>query len=339
MGHYGTPGSLRFEVSTPTSTRPRTQARLAQTALMGSGLTTMSHDLERPSADNVAVGLCANLASMNTPRKHHYSPEFYLKQWAGGDGRLCVYSRLICENEGFSGRIETRRKSPGATGYEWDLYRVEGLPEAAAHLVETKFMGMVDTDAARALDKIISGDETPWDERVRSAWTRFILSLRFRNPGAVHENKQQMKDVWRAGVDNHQANYDKLRLPIDPPTFDEVMALTTPEAPHKAAFWLLQDIIDNERVGQTISRMHWTRVSLAASKPSPTYFRPPARLACGAGGRKCLHCSATRSQDAFCGWPRRHLGEASRQVRPCERSQKRQCCRGEPGPQVRLGCR
>jgi hypothetical protein len=75
--------------------------------------------------------------------------------------------RLICEDERFSGRIKTRRKSPGATGYEWDLYRVEGLPEADAHLVETKFMGMVDTDAKRALDKIISGDETPWDERMR----------------------------------------------------------------------------------------------------------------------------------------------------------------------------
>jgi uncharacterized protein DUF4238 len=25
--------------------------------------------------------------------KHHYIPVFYLKQWAGADGRLCQYSR------------------------------------------------------------------------------------------------------------------------------------------------------------------------------------------------------------------------------------------------------
>jgi hypothetical protein len=59
------------------------------------------------------------------------------------------------------------------------------LPEAEAHLLESKFLGMVETDAKRALDKIVRG-EVPRDERMSSAWTRFILSLRFRNPEAVH---------------------------------------------------------------------------------------------------------------------------------------------------------
>jgi hypothetical protein len=26
-------------------------------------------------------------------QKHHYIPEFYLKQWAGSDGRLCEFNR------------------------------------------------------------------------------------------------------------------------------------------------------------------------------------------------------------------------------------------------------
>jgi hypothetical protein len=115
---------------------------------------------------------------MSIPRNHHYVPVFYLKQWTGADRRLCEYKSL-------RGRILTRRTFPAGTGYEKDLYRVEGLPDALAQAVESKFMHMVDTDAKHALEKIVSGDNTPWDARMRSAWTRFILSLRFRNPEAV----------------------------------------------------------------------------------------------------------------------------------------------------------
>jgi Protein of unknown function (DUF4238) len=166
----------------------------------------------------------------------------------------------------------TRRTFPAGTGYEKDLYRVEGLPDALAQGVESQFMHMVDTEANYALDKIVSGDPTPWDSRMRSAWTRFILSLRFRNPKAVHVIKRQMQDVWKAGVDNLQDNYDKLHRLTDPETFEEFMARTEPEAPQKAALTLLQEIIDNQRVGPTIFDMHWSRVSLAASSPPLAHF-------------------------------------------------------------------
>jgi uncharacterized protein DUF4238 len=179
---------------------------------------------------------------VSIPRKHHYIPVFYLKQWTGADGRLCEYKN-------FGSRILTRRTFPAGTGYEKDLYRVERLPDALAQAVESKFMQMVDTEANYALEKIVSGSTTPWDAGMRSAWTRFILSPRFRNPEAVHVIKRQMQDVWKAGVDNLRANYDKLRRPTDPPTFEEFMARAEPEAPHKAALMLLQQIIDNQRVG------------------------------------------------------------------------------------------
>jgi len=195
---------------------------------------------------------------VNTPRKHHYVPVFYLKQWAGADRRLCEYKRV-------PGKILTRRTFPDGTGYEKDLYRVDGLPEPLAQEVESKFMHMVDTNAKRALDKIISGDESRWEEKPRSAWTRFILSLRFRNPEVVHDLKRHMLEVWKAGVDHLQANYHALRLPSDPPTFEEYMERCKPEAPYKGALLLLQQIIDNDRVGPTIFDMHWSRVSVAAS--------------------------------------------------------------------------
>ena len=53
--------------------------------------------------------LCRHDASMGHPRRHHFNPEFYLRQWAGADG-------LFCEIKNAHGKVDARRKSPRATG-------------------------------------------------------------------------------------------------------------------------------------------------------------------------------------------------------------------------------
>jgi hypothetical protein len=179
---------------------------------------------------------------MSIPRKHHYIPVFYLKQWAGADRHVCEYRRVREKNV-------TRRKFPDGTGYKKDLYRIEGMPGPVAQMFESSFMHWEDTQASYALKKIVGGDLTPWDGKMRSAWTRFILSLRFRNPESVSIIKRQVLNVWNATVDNLRINYNKPRCETDPATFEEFMARTEPEAPHKAALILLRTIIDNPRVG------------------------------------------------------------------------------------------
>jgi len=42
---------------------------------------------------------------MKEGEKHHYIPQFYLKQWTGVDRRLCEYSRPY-------DRLKTRRRFP-----------------------------------------------------------------------------------------------------------------------------------------------------------------------------------------------------------------------------------
>jgi hypothetical protein len=75
----------------------------------------------------------------------------------------------VCEYKRLPEKIITRRMFPDGTGWERDLYRVEGLPEALAHVVESKFMRLVDTEANYALQKIVRGDTTPWSIKTRSA--------------------------------------------------------------------------------------------------------------------------------------------------------------------------
>ena len=206
---------------------------------------------------------------MSIARRHHFVPQFYLAQWANdADSRLFEFKRR------YKG-VTPRPTFPAGTGYKFDLYRVDGLPEPLASSVETKFMGLVDGRADAALQRILSGDRSPWTQELRSAWTRFILSLLFRNPSTVAMIKQQMKDIWIAATDDLKENYASRRIPDDPDTFEEFIAKTDPASPHKVAFIFLQDVIDNQLLGPAIFEMIWSTVDVSNSHiPLLTSDRP-----------------------------------------------------------------
>src|SRR6266702_584623 len=113
---------------------------------------------------------------MSVPVKHHHLPVFYLKRWTGEDGQLCQFSRPHQE-------IVSHRRYPAQTGYVERLYELPGLPPAEAQRIEQGFMQRVDSLAAQAL-AMLENDEsriTP-NSKLRSAWSRFIMSLLMRTP-------------------------------------------------------------------------------------------------------------------------------------------------------------
>jgi Protein of unknown function (DUF4238) len=59
---------------------------------------------------------------MSKEGKHHYIPVFYLKQWAGADGRICEFSRPY-------DRVKARRVFPDATAYVHGLNKIWGIPD------------------------------------------------------------------------------------------------------------------------------------------------------------------------------------------------------------------
>src|SRR5579871_3747544 len=169
--------------------------------------------------------------------KHHYIPKFYQKQWAGADNKLSVYARR--ENS----EIMVRRKSPKQSGYEPYLYSVPGLPPEQAHTVETKFMREMDSLACRAMHYMIGKIEKPMDIELRSAWSRFLLSLLLRHPASISRLKAKMlavtADVVKDFVD-HYGEEERARLQVQ-----VGIALT------------LQSMIDNTGVGMYLNRMDW----------------------------------------------------------------------------------
>lgn len=128
-------------------------------------------------------------------------------------------------------------------------------------------------------------DGSPLDSDMRGAWTRFILSLRFRNPESVTLIKGQMTVLWETILEKMRADYETVCYAGDPPTFEEFLARTEREAPQKAALNLLQTIIDNDRVGPIIYNMRWSCSSLAASSFSLLTSDRPLDMPHGLGAR------------------------------------------------------
>jgi Protein of unknown function (DUF4238) len=152
---------------------------------------------------------------MQTPLNHHYLPVFYLKRWAGEDGRLCRFSRPHDE-------IKARRVGPKKTAYIERLYETPGLPPEHAQQVEERFMQPLDTFAADALAMLENGDDRiNRDPIPRSSWSCFIMSLWMRTPEDLVALRAGLEEEFRRRLPELEVKYALRKGPGDPPTFEE----------------------------------------------------------------------------------------------------------------------
>lgn len=188
------------------------------------------------------------------PRKHHYIPIFYLKRWAGADGRVCEYSKP------FRNKVVPRRVHPAGTGYTDRLYELRGLPADVAQVIEDGFFKAVDVSAAEALALLDKGLE-PSDVRLRSAWTRFILSLLLRCP----EDLEHFRMAWPALLSQtdeaSERSYQELRGPDDPQTLAEFIT-ADPSIVERSTFSAFVGLIDNQSLGSKINSYAWQVLEL-----------------------------------------------------------------------------
>jgi hypothetical protein len=147
-------------------------------------------------------------------QKHHYIPEFYLKQWAGADGRLCEYARPYDQ-------VKAQMKHPGGTGYVRGLYTIKGVPTELEDAFENQFLSIADGTAAVALQVMLQ-DRTIPPMREKQAWVRFILTLIHRNPEGVARNFAKLKAYFDgAGPKELLKDYENLKQKDDPSTAEE----------------------------------------------------------------------------------------------------------------------
>ena len=169
------------------------------------------------------------------PEKHHFIPAFAQQPWAtGADNQVCEMRRV-------HGKIHHRRTHPNASGYRHRLYSTEGISEDQAQHLELKLFSPIDQDADQALKRILAMDPMPWPIEQRYAWTKYLMSLMYRDPDTVALIKEHSTTMWREALAVLEADYEARRRPDDPPTFSGYLTLTHPAAPQIGVQFLGED--------------------------------------------------------------------------------------------------
>jgi hypothetical protein len=166
--------------------------------------------------EGTGLRTCYPLESMGSPArqvKHHYLPEFYLKRWAAPDGLLWQFSRPQTA-------LVANRRAPAQTGFLPGLYELPGASPEEAQAIERGFMQLVDSKAAEAMVLLEQRDRRMQeDASLRSAWTRFVMSLLMRTPEAIATFKRGYAEEWarisKRSRDRDSVERDALKLAID----------------------------------------------------------------------------------------------------------------------------
>jgi hypothetical protein len=181
--------------------------------------------------------------------KHHYIPKFYLKQWAVSEGQLCEFRQ--------SYKIVRHRMTyPDGTGYVRGLYTFDGLPPQAADFLETKFFMRADAHAKVALDQLLAHN-VDLIEPYKNAWSRFIMTLIYRNPETIARLRQIVIDGLPKELEELRSKWQAARRASDPLEFDEYKASFADRNLQGFTLTFLRKIMDSEQVGGLLNAMRW----------------------------------------------------------------------------------
>lgn len=189
---------------------------------------------------------------MSQPKKHHFLPVFYLRQWVGEDGRLVQFSKP------YGHIVKPLRGHPEGMGWISRLYAREGVPDEFAHRFETLFLSPVDSQAAEALRVMLDPTAAmAFTGTQKIMWARFMNSLLARMPGDIAKLKQNAATEWIGSIRGLREKYLANREETDPPTLDDYLAAPTGTFMSDVPFIVAEVILGHERLQEVMANMHW----------------------------------------------------------------------------------
>ncbi|MBS7698691.1 MULTISPECIES: DUF4238 domain-containing protein [unclassified Chelatococcus] len=208
------------------------------------------------------------------PWRHHFVPAFYLRRWANKDGKLVEFSKP------YGDQVKAKRRHPEETGFDAHVYNVRTDSGDIVLCLENDFFKELDTLASDAL-RLIEDDfhKTSSNYKLRSAWSRFILSMISRHPEDVTEMGNRWLDRMLDVSDKFQIEYSAERSPTDPGEFREWIAGLEKSEHARHALELQAEMIDSPVLGTILNDMEWSVIeTTGAAHPLLTSDRPVSRV-------------------------------------------------------------
>lgn len=189
--------------------------------------------------------------TQNPPHRHHYIPQFYLRQWTGQDGHLERYTKPIPT------KLEIKRVSTKAVGWWDDLYRAPEHDPHKDQFLEWGFFSELDDRTARVLRKLNETQIPPLSAEDISTWSVFLMSLMHRTPEGLAAYKETGARIYDETITEIRPQYEDLREPDDPETVEEYEALLTPEDRERSLMRNFAAVIANPNIGSFLNSLHW----------------------------------------------------------------------------------
>jgi hypothetical protein len=196
---------------------------------------------------------------MTEPIDHHYIPVFYLSQWCDPTGKVVRYYRPRKE-------VIASPITPKSTGYETQLYTLNGYPDEQKQWIEKHYMGpVVDEPASKALRILLAHNNLNLPLETRTDWVRFLMSLSLRNPEAVANSNAEMRAGLADKFSQHRDWYEANKKANDPQTFVEWVQNNIPLVLENSGKLHLPDFIENPDIGTVLIQMRWFTFDLGSS--------------------------------------------------------------------------
>jgi hypothetical protein len=193
---------------------------------------------------------------MSEPIDHHYVPVFYLSRWAGTDGCVCRFGRP------YGTEVKAKRVVPKGTGFEPRLYSS----------MEQDFMAKLDTEAAEALELIERAlPEREWTSRIRTGWSRFLLTQLLRAPEDIAQLKSSVREEWAKRVPELEQKAIALGMPE---TERSAIGAYIEQQQDEIFCDVARTIMDHPRACQLLNGMHWLVLDVGTEYPLFTSDRP-----------------------------------------------------------------
>lgn len=122
-----------------------------------------------------------------TSKRHHYLPQFYLKQWRSKVG-AGIFNYIKKQH----GEIKTYTKYEKSCGFEFDLYTLRptskfNLFNYQPDYIEEGFFKKLDNEASIVHKKLLATGLENLTIEDKSTWALFLRSLMERNPERINE--------------------------------------------------------------------------------------------------------------------------------------------------------
>lgn len=190
------------------------------------------------------------------PQKHHFVPEFYLRQWVGSDDRLERYSQPV------EGKIAVRRVFVSQVGFEHRLYSARDDSDPDPEWLEREFFQKIDNGAARVLRKLNSNPPLSLDDLEESMWSIFIRSMYHRNPSLLKQYIESGVEHWINETPIIVDQSLKEKIFEYSPDLREKLITSTIENAANSVLNNLPTILMSERVGQFLNDLRKTIIEL-----------------------------------------------------------------------------